>query len=55
MVHVEHEHPDGGYVAHFAEDGGDWEELIVDYKSRADVLTDIDAIEAFRHPDDPRL
>jgi hypothetical protein len=46
---------EGRYSVHFADDGGDWEELIVDYDTRADLLVDIDAIEAFRNPTDPRV
>jgi hypothetical protein len=45
---------EGRYAVHFADDGGDWEELIADYDTRAELLSDIDAIEAFRHPEDPR-
>jgi hypothetical protein len=46
---------EGRYSVHFADDGGDWEELIADYATRADLLSDIDAIETFRHPIDPRV
>jgi hypothetical protein len=31
---------EGRYSVHFADDGGDGEELIVDYDTRADLLVD---------------